>query len=66
MRQGDLVCRLGGEEFVVVALDSNRKGAMKLAERLRETITHARCPATARGPIRRTATIGVSHGFAGT
>lgn len=67
VRQGDLVCRLGGEEFVVVALGSDHEGAMHLAERLREAIAHAQVPGgRAQGPIRCTATIGVSHGFAGT
>lgn len=67
VRQGDLVCRLGGEEFVVVALNSDHKGALHLAERLREAIACAQVPAgPSQGPIRCTATIGVSRGFAGT
>ena len=34
-RQSDLVCRLGGEEFVVIALDTDSTGAQQLAERMR-------------------------------
>ena len=32
-RKGDLICRLGGEEFLVVALDIEPAGAFQLAER---------------------------------
>ena len=39
-RQGDLVCRLGGEEFVVVALESYDDGARQLAERLRMAVAN--------------------------
>ncbi|MGE8656191.1 MAG: diguanylate cyclase [Achromobacter sp.] len=67
VRQGDLVCRLGGEEFVVVALNSDRDGAMRLAERLRAAIAQSQVPGGRQhGPIRCTATIGVSRPFAGT
>lgn len=64
VRQGDLVCRLGGEEFVVIALDTDRAGTMKLAERLRAAIESSQL--TGEGdsqPIHCTATIGVSLGF---
>ncbi|CAB3700720.1 MAG: GGDEF domain-containing protein [Achromobacter sp.] len=67
VRQGDLVCRLGGEEFVVVALNSDRDGALHLAERLRAAIAHSQVPGgRPHGPIRCTATIGVSQRFAST
>lgn len=64
VRHGDLVCRQGGEEFVVVALNSDREGALQLAERLREAIACTQVPVGGvHGPIRCTATIGVSRGF---
>lgn len=38
VRDGDLVCRYGGEEFVIVLRNSSFKGAQKVAERIREEI----------------------------
>lgn len=34
-RRGDIVSRLGGEEFVVISLDTDTQGVLHLAERLR-------------------------------
>jgi len=64
-RQGDLVCRVGGEEFVIVCLNTDGAGAMRLAERVRAAIAHHGVPiGNGRDAIQCTATIGVSHGFA--
>lgn len=38
MRQEDLFARCGGEEFVVVLVETTREGAVQVAERLRETV----------------------------
>jgi diguanylate cyclase (GGDEF)-like protein len=38
VRDGDLLARLGGEEFVVVAPDTDHRQAVQLAERLREAL----------------------------
>ena len=66
-RQGDLACRLGGEEFVVIALDTDGAGAMQLAERVREAIERSEFPgAVPHGPIRCTVTVGLSGSFAST
>ncbi|HCE28881.1 MAG TPA: GGDEF domain-containing protein [Comamonadaceae bacterium] len=63
-RKGDLACRVGGEEFVIVCRDTDSAGAMRLAERMRAAIEqHAVPTGGGRDPIRCTATIGVSHGF---
>lgn len=40
-RLGDLICRLGGEEFAVICLGADRAGAMQLAERIRVAIEHS-------------------------
>ncbi|SHM76164.1 GGDEF domain-containing protein [Phytopseudomonas punonensis] len=63
-RQGDLICRLGGEEFVVIALDAEKAGVLQLAERMRKAIERVEVPGSNRNQsIRCTATIGVSAHF---
>lgn len=64
LRQGDLACRAGGEEFIVICLDTDGEGAMQLAERLRSAIEqHVVLVDGLLSPIRCTATIGVSLVF---
>jgi diguanylate cyclase (GGDEF)-like protein len=66
-RKGDLTCRLGGEEFVLVGLNTDRTGALQLAERARAAIEQSQVPgATPDQSIRCTATIGVSQAFTST
>ncbi|MDF3934341.1 GGDEF domain-containing protein [Pseudomonas citronellolis] len=66
-RKGDLTCRLGGEEFVLVCFGTDRSGAMQLAERTRAAIEHSEPPGiSADQAIRCTATIGVSEHFTST
>lgn len=63
-RQGDLACRLGGEEFVVIALDTNRSGAAHLAERMRAAVASSQMLGSKpHEPVRCTVTVGVSMGF---
>lgn len=63
-RKGDLICRLGGEEFALIALDTDREGALQLAERVRLAIEQTDVPGVSQTqPIRCTATIGVSDHF---
>ncbi|MBY4596431.1 GGDEF domain-containing protein [Ottowia caeni] len=64
-RRGDLVSRLGGEEFVVVSLGTDDSGAIQLAERLRAAVEQQtiKIPG-ADEPLRCTVTIGVSHRLA--
>jgi diguanylate cyclase (GGDEF)-like protein len=65
-RQGDLVCRLGGEEFVVIAFDTDAAGALRVAERVREAIEQSRVRTDSEhGAIHCTATVGISKPFAG-
>lgn len=65
VRGGDLVGRIGGEEFVVIFLDTDVLGAMHLAERLRAAIENQAVNITGFDhPLHCTVTIGVSHNFA--
>ncbi|MFC4298670.1 GGDEF domain-containing protein [Castellaniella hirudinis] len=65
-RQGDLVCRLGGEEFVVIALNTDHGGAVRLAERMREAAASSRVSGDhPPEPVRCTVTIGISLDFTG-
>jgi len=41
-RQGDLVCRYGGEEFAVILPDTSLKSAMAVCERLRKRVSSHR------------------------
>ena len=38
LRDGDVLCRMGGEEFAVLLPDTDREQAMQVAERLRQAI----------------------------
>jgi two-component system cell cycle response regulator len=61
-RKADLVCRVGGEEFVIVLPDTTLKKAGLVAERLRECVggePYAIRPQEA--PLKVTASIGLSQ-----
>jgi diguanylate cyclase (GGDEF)-like protein len=65
VRGGDLAARIGGEEFVVICLDTDILGVMHLAERLRAAIENQAIKITGSDhPLHCTITIGVSHPFA--
>jgi diguanylate cyclase (GGDEF)-like protein len=65
VRGGDLAARIGGEEFVVICLDTDILGVMHLAERLRAAIENQAIKITGSDhPLHCTITIGVSHHFA--
>lgn len=66
VRQGDLAARVGGEEFVVICLDTDVQGVMHLAERLRAAVEKQTIDITgSEHPPHCTITIGVSRHFAG-
>ncbi len=41
IRETDVAFRIGGEEFLVILSDTDKKGAKRLAERLRDKVQHA-------------------------
>ena len=59
LRQGDMVARLGGEEFVLLLPDSDATAAEALSERLRAAIAAAPVESSA-GPLAITASFGVA------
>lgn len=66
VRKGDLVCRLGGEEFAAICLESDGASALRVAERVRSAIEQKSMSHGARrNGVHCTVTIGVSHGFIG-
>lgn len=66
-RAQDLVCRFGGEEFLVICPDTDVEAAFQCAERLREQVVQMTVDGTT-PPIRLTISIGLADakGGAGT
>lgn len=58
-RDADVTARIGGEEFVVVAVDSGDQGPVHLAERLREAVAAMRVSIDSIVELRVTASFGV-------
>ncbi len=69
LRDGDVLCRMGGEEFAVLLPDTDREQALRIAERLRVAVatTPARVgrDATEDGTLAYTASLGVTLVSAG-
>jgi two-component system cell cycle response regulator len=62
IRGGDLLCRLGGEEFVIVMPGVNAQAASRIAERARQAIEQEAFIMAATGqPIPITASIGLAE-----
>ena len=59
LRGGDLLARVGGEEFAIFFPGLDRDGAARVCERIRASIAAAQFPATA-GPLRITVSGGVA------
>jgi diguanylate cyclase (GGDEF)-like protein len=59
-RISDVAARIGGEEFAMLLPDTDREGAVKLAQRLRRTINEQMIADARGGPIQVTASIGVA------
>ncbi len=60
VREGELLARHGGEEFVVLAVDCRRDEAMQLAERLRATLAATPVTTPAGTTLHLTASFGVA------
>ncbi len=60
LRATDLACRLGGEEFGVILVDTPSDRAMQIAEDLRHTLEHAAFPNDGH-PISLTMSVGVAQ-----
>jgi diguanylate cyclase (GGDEF)-like protein len=64
IRQGDVLARWGGEEFIVFMPEANLQEAVALAERLRAAVAQIRVP-HAQGETAITASFGVAQKDAG-
>jgi diguanylate cyclase (GGDEF)-like protein len=60
VRPADHVFRYGGEEFVVLAPETDATGALALAERIRETVAATAFPVSAATDAKLTISIGVT------
>ncbi|MCO7234128.1 MULTISPECIES: diguanylate cyclase [unclassified Cobetia] len=69
LRDGDVLCRMGGEEFAVLLPDTHREQALQVAERLREAVATTPAQvgqdATEDGTLAYTASLGVTLVCAG-
>jgi diguanylate cyclase (GGDEF)-like protein/PAS domain S-box-containing protein len=59
LRETDLFGRIGGDEFVVVAVDSDLAGALALAERMRQGVEQAPCLSNDGKPVPLSSSFGV-------
>lgn len=60
IRDIDIVGRYGGEEFVILLIETDASGARSLAERIRGSVAQIVLP-TAQVPIRITASVGIAQ-----
>jgi len=60
VRPVDVVCRYGGEELVVILSETNEKGALIVAERIRRTVAESMTATPAGDAIQVTVSIGLA------
>ena len=58
LREGDSLCRFGGEEFVVISERTDLPSALRIAERIRQTVSSTPF-STQGGPVVVTCSLGV-------
>ena len=58
LRSGDALCRLGGEEFVLISERTELQDAVRIAERIRLTVSSTPF-STQSGPVEITCSLGV-------
>ena len=63
LRSYDLLCRYGGEEFVVLVADTKKEAVLHLAERIRESIEATPCIYNNMIKIPITVSIGIAGSF---
>src|SRR5207244_11556721 len=66
IRDVDLACRWGGEEFVLVLPGTDAEGSVNLAERIREHLPDHATLALDGSPVHFTASFGVASAARGT
>ena len=59
-READILCRYGGEEFVMLLPNTSQEGARVVAERIREDIEHSTISLTTGQDLSLTVSIGIS------
>ena len=60
-RMSDVLCRWGGEEFVVLLPKTHREGALVIAEKIREAVASLRINIEGSSALKFTVSIGVSQ-----
>ena len=58
LRLGDLLCRLGGDEFLILCPATSAEGAVELAQRVRRAVHHASATVVPEQPV--TTSVGVA------
>lgn len=60
MRDGEILARFGGEEFIICLCRADEKGAVSAAERMRKAIEGANLSGDSGAPIKTTISIGIA------
>jgi two-component system cell cycle response regulator len=59
VRGSDAICRVGGDEFLVLMTETSAEVAATVADRIQRAVTESLIP-TRQGPIRMSTSVGVS------